>query len=271
VDHEMTRRQVLGMGAAVAGGLVLGSKVAAAAEKAAEKTATKTAEKAAKPTRRVVVWSEGTAPKEVYPNDIRGAIAEGLKSLDGWEVVTATLADPDQGVSEASLKTTDVLFWWGHKNHDNVKDETVQRIVRRVKEEGMGFVSLHSAHFAKPYKALMGTACSWKAYVADGSACKVIVKDAKHPITKGVKDFTLEHTERFSEPYAVPVPEAAPLDGLYTLPNKTTESARMGFCWTIGKGKVFYFQPGHETYPCFFDENVRLIMRNVCLWAAPAK
>ena len=251
------------MGAALTGGLVLGSKLAAAAEKAAGEKAA-----AAKPAHRVIVWSEGTAPKNVYPKDINTAIAEGLKPLDGWEVVTATLTDPDQGVSEESLKTTDVLFWWGHQKHDAVKDEAVQRIVRRVKEEGMGFVSLHSSHFAKPYKALMGTPCSWKAYVADGSACKIIVKDANHPVCKGLKDFTLEHTERFSEPFAIPEPEAAPLDGLYTLPDKSTEKARMGFCWTVGKGKVFYFQPGHETYPCYFDENVRLIMRNVCQWAA---
>ena len=251
----MTRREVLGMGAVLAGGLVIGSKLMAA-EKAAP---------AAK--HKVIVWSEGTAPKEVYPNDIRGAIAEGLKPLDGWEIVTATLTDPGQGVSEEALKTAEVLFWWGHQKHGDVKDETVQRIVRRVKEDGMTFVSLHSSHFAKPYKALMGTPCSWKAYVADGSSCKIIVKDAKHPITQGVKDFVLEHTERFTEPFAVPEPEAVPLDGLYTLPDKSTESARMGFCWKVGKGKVFYFQPGHETYPCYFDKNVQLIMRNVCEWA----
>jgi trehalose utilization protein len=253
VHDGMTRREVLGRGAVLAGGLMLGSKVLAA-------------EKAAPAKRKVIVWSEGTAPEKVYPKDIRGAIAEGLKPLDGWEIVTATLSDPGQGVSEEALKACDVLLWWGHKKHDDVKDETVKRIVQRVKEGGMGFASLHSSHFAKPYKALMGTACSWKAYVADGSACKVTVKDAKHPICKGVKDFNLEHTERFSEPYAVPEPEAVPLDGLYTLPNKTTEAARMGFCWTVGKGKVFYLQPGHEEYPCYFDENIRLILRNTCEW-----
>lgn len=256
MTYGMKRREVLGLGAALAGGIVVGAKVLAA-EKATP---------VAKAARRVVVWSEATAPKSVYPNDINAAIAEGLKPLDGWEIATATLTDPGQGASEESLKKTDVLLWWGHKKHEEVKDETVQRIVRRVKEDGMGFVSLHSSHFAKPYKALMGTPCSWKAYVADGSACKVTVKDPKHPIAKGVKEFNLEHTERFSEPYQVPQPEAVPFDGLYTLPNKTTEQARMGLCWTVGKGKVFYLQPGHEEYPCYFDENIRLILRNVCQW-----
>jgi trehalose utilization protein len=225
--------------------------------------------RAAEARRKVVIWSEGTAPKDVYPKDINTAIADGFKSLEGWEVVTAGLADPDQGISDGLLQSTDVLIWWGHQKHGDVKDALVDRIERRVKEGGMGFIALHSSHFAKPYRRLMGTRCSWREYKADGTSVKIIVKDAQHPITRGVKDFELPKIERYSEPFAVPQPEAVPLDGIYTKPNGETEPGRMGLCWTVGKGKVFYFTPGHETYNDFFRDEVRLILRNAVMWAAP--
>ena len=263
----MTRRTVLGMGAAVAGGLLLKGKAAAAE---------------AQPKRRALIWSEGTAPKDPYPKDIRGAIADGFaKDLPDWEAVTATLTDPDQGVAADALAKTDVLLWWGHKLHAKVTDETVQRIVKRVKDEGMGFIALHSSHFAKPYKALMenivgarvlpGALCSWREYKADGTSVDIIVKLPDHPIVKGVKNFSLPKIERYGEPFAVPTPEAVPLDGLYHKPDGSKEPGRMGLCWTVGKGKVFYFTPGHETYPDFFHAQVRLIMRNAVEWAAPKK
>jgi trehalose utilization protein len=220
--------------------------------------------------RRVVVWSEGTAPKNVYPNDINGAIAESLKKdLPAWEVITATLKDPDQGVSDERLNGTDVLIWWGHKQHDDVKNELVDKIFKRVNEQGMGFIALHSSHFAKPYKKLMGTRCTWGEYVADGTSVKITVADKKHPIVKGVKDFALPAIERYGEPFAVNKPDAVPLMGEYTKPDGTKAPGRMGLCWTIGKGRVFYFTPGHETYDDFFRPEVKLIMKNAVAWAAP--
>jgi trehalose utilization protein len=223
--------------------------------------------------RLVVVWSEGTAPKNVYPNDINGAIAEGLKTLDGWEIVTASIDQPEQGLPEELLNKTDVLIWWGHKKHKQVEDALVAKIVKRVKEDGMGFISLHSSHFAKPNKALMGTACSWGRYTTDKdkTSLDVVVKTPTHPIAKGVKDFHLKNTERYSEPYAVPEPEAVVFDGVYNKEGGEKENARQGLCWTIGKGRMFYFQPGHETYPHFFDPNVCQLLRNAVEWAAPQK
>jgi trehalose utilization protein len=251
MNEDISRRRVLAFGTMTAGQLWLGRTTRAAESK-----------------RRVLVWSEGTAPKNVYPNDINGAVAEGLQSLPGWEVVTAALADPDQGVSEESLKKTDVLIWWGHQRHGQVKDELVKRIVQRVKEEGMGFIALHSSHFSKPLKQLLGTPCSFSEYVCDGSSVKVIVQEKNHPIAQGISDFSLDKTERYGEPYQVPEPAAVVFDGLYSRPDGSTEKSRQGLTWTVGKGKVFYFQPGHETYPHFFDENVRKIMRNAVVWAA---
>jgi len=221
--------------------------------------------------RCAVVWSEGTAPKAVYPNDINGAIAEGLKGLKGWEVVTANLSDPDQGLPDELLNRADVLIWWGHQRHDQVQDELVNKIDKRVREDGMGFISLHSSHFAKPNKKLMGTACSWGAYVGDSTTLQVTVKDPKHPIAKGVKAFTIVHNERYSDPYAVPKPDSVVFDGVASLKDGGVDPSQQGFTWQVGKGKFFYFQPGHETNPVFFDENVKKIMINAVKWAAPKK
>ena len=220
-----------------------------------------------KPT--VVVWSEGSAPKAVYPNDINGAIAEGLACLDGWEVVKASIDDPEQGLPDELLQRCDVLIWWGHVKHGKVSDELVAKVVKRVKEDGMGFISLHSSHFAKPNKALMGTACTWGAYLGDSTTLNVTVKEPSHPIAAGVKDFEVIHHERYSEPYAVPEPQAVVFEGVHTLRDGGKDPSRVGLCWQIGKGKFFYFQAGHETNPIFLDANVRKIMANAVLWAAP--
>ena len=217
----------------------------------------------------VVVWSEGTAPKNIYPNDICGAVAEGLKELKDWEVVEARISDPNQGLPDELLKRTDVLIWWGHRRHEQVSNALVDKIYSRVKDDGMGFISLHSSHFAKPYKKLMGTPCSWKEYVTDSNTLKIAVKDSTHPIAKGIGEVTIVHSERYSEPFAVNAPVSVVFEGTYTLNNGSTDTSRQGLTWEVGKGKVFYFQPGHETNPVFFDANIRRIMRNAVEWAAP--
>jgi trehalose utilization protein len=257
VHKEVPRRAFLFIAAATAAGLVL-----------IMNTGTARAEKA--PAKRcVVVWSEGTSPKNVYPNDICGAIAEGLKELKGWEVVEARLSDANQGLPDELLNRTDVLIWWGHRKHDQVSNILVDKIVSRVKDEGMGFIALHSSHFARPYKKLMGTPCSWQAYLSDSNTLKVIVKDPNHPIARGVGEFTIIHNERYSEPFAVPTPKEVVFEGMYTLNNGATDTSRQGLTWEVGRGKVFYFQPGHETNPVFFDPNIRRIILNAVEWAAP--
>ena len=261
---EISRRRLLGLGVAAAGGLALGKSAQGAAARGM-------AAARGGGMRTVVVWSEGTAPKNVYPNDINGAIAEGLKkSLTGWDVVVAGLSDPDQGVPDSLLAKCDVLIWWGHKKHGQVKDDLVAKIVKRVKDEGMGFIALHSSHFAKPNKALMGTECSWGAYKGDAKTLKVHVKDPNHPIAKGIKDFTIAHSERYSDPYAVPEPQSVVFDGVHELKDGTNDPSRVGLCWQIGKGRMFYLQAGHETNPVYYDKNIQRIMRNAVEWAAPA-
>ncbi len=260
IHQPITRRTALRLGATVAAGVLTRIDLLAADSK-----------------RRVVVWSEGSVNEDpnsesakVYPNDVNTAIAEGLKPLDakGWEIVKASLNDPDQGISDERLEGTDVLIWWGHKKHDKVKDELVTKIANRVKDGKMGFIGTHSAHFSKPLKRILGTACSWREYKLDGTTVDISVKEPTHPICKGVHNFTIP-IERYGEPFAVPEPESVPLEGLYHRPDGKTEPARMGLCWTIGKGRVFYFTPGHETYPDYLRPQVQRIFINAVQWAAP--
>ena len=255
----LSRRTALALGATAAAGVLVAPSLWAAGGK-----------------RRVVVWSEGTAnvdeaSKKVYPHDVNTTIAEGLKPLEakGWEIVTASLNDADQGLGDERLNSTDVLIWWGHTRHGDVKNELVNKIDERVRAGKMGFIGTHSCHFAKPFKKLMGTACSWREYVADGTSVEIIVKEPNHPICQGVQNFKLPKIERYGEPFAVPTPEAVPLDGIYTKPDGTTQPGRMGLCWTVGNGKVFYFTPGHETYDDYYRPEVRRIFVNAVQWAAP--
>ena len=217
----------------------------------------------------VVVWSEGTAPKEIYPGGINGAVAAGLLvDLPGWEVVSCGQDDPDQGLPDHVLERTRVLVWWGHERHDSVDDGLVSRIVRRVREDGMGFIALHSSHFAKANRQLMGTPCSWRAYLHDSVTLTVTVADPMHPIAAGVHDFVIDHHERYSAPYAVPEPGAVVFEGVASLKDGGRDASQQGLCWTVGKGRLFYFQPGHETSPVFTDENVRRVVANAVRWAA---
>ena len=220
----------------------------------------------------VVVWSEGTAPKSVYPTDINGAIAEGLKAselMKDWDVVVANLSDPEQGLPDALLAKADVLVWWGHKKHGDVKDDLVAKIEKRVKGEGMGFIALHSAHFAKPNKRLMGTPCTFAAYKGDNRETTVKVSMPDHPISKGVKaEFTVGNDERYSDPYAVPPTDQIPFVGIQVHKDGVNEDAKMGFCWNVGNARYFYFQLGHETNPIYFDPEIKKIMANAVIWAA---
>ena len=276
MSNTLSRRSFLAASSVGAGALLLPGPMARGAEAGKAKPC-------------VVCWSEGTAPKNVYPKDINTAVAEGLReSLPGWEVVVAGIGQPDQGLPDALLNRCDVLVWWGHKRHSNVANALTDKIVKRVKEDGMGFVSLHSAHFAKPNIKLMsqmktdpellkkvrprGRVAAWGTYRGDSIDLTITVKKPDHPIAKGLPaKFTFKHSERYSDPYAVPKPEAVVFVGDATLKDGKIDTSQQGFCWTIGNGRMFYFQPGHETNPVFLDKNVRKIMANAVTWAGPRK
>jgi trehalose utilization protein len=218
---------------------------------------------AAKPV-RVLLWSEQTEPREVYPKGISGALHEHLETLPGVEARTATLTDPDAGVPESVLDGTDVLIWFGHRKHRDVPDEAVQRIVRLVREHGMGFIGLHSAHFSKPLKRLLDATGAWSSYVNVGTPEQVWVVLPDHPIAQGLCDFTIPRTELYTEPFEVPEPEAVILEGTWSTGHRSREC----MAWSLDKGRLVYIQTGHEEYPIFRMPEVQTLVANAVQWAA---
>jgi trehalose utilization protein len=213
---------------------------------------------------RVLVWSEGTAPKAAYPHDINDAVATALKADFNLNVRTATFTDAAQGLSEESLTSTDVLIWWGHLLHRNVQDVNVERVMRHVRERGMGLVPLHSAHMSKPFTQLIGAPGfigGWE-HDAGPENLKVVAPD--HPVAKGVSDFVIEDEEMYDEPFEIGTPDTVVFHS--TFPNG--KQIRSGLAYQIGKGRIFYFRPGHEENPTFYRPDVQRIIRNAVYWTA---
>ncbi|MBM7783962.1 ThuA domain-containing protein [Tenggerimyces flavus] len=216
---------------------------------------------------RVLVWSEHTAPRDMYPNDINGAVADGLRKDDRLEVSIAEYVDPDQGVSEETLAQTDVLAWWGHMLHRQVTDETVDRIERHVKERGMGFLALHSSHMAKPFTRLIGDDGRIGGVKHDAGPEQIKVLAPDHPIAKGITDFAIDDEEMYDEEFGCGTPDTVVFHS--TFPGG--HEFRSGCAYQIGNGRVFYFRPGHEENPTYYRDDVQLILNNAVHWAAPSK
>lgn len=218
---------------------------------------------------RVLVWNEffheqeEENVREIYPDGIHNQIASFLK-CDDIEVETATLYDENCGITEERLANTDVLIWWGHMKHSMVPDEIAKMVHKKVLE-GMGFIALHSAHLSKPFTYLMGTSCylGWR---DDGDKERVWVCNPAHPIVKGIGRYIeLEHDETYAEPFGIPEPDQTVMIGSY----EGGEVFRSGCCYNRGNGKVFYFQPGHESYPIYYHKDIQTVIKNAVYWAAP--
>jgi len=218
---------------------------------------------------RVTVWNEYWQEKtdsrvaEIYPDGIHVTLAAAL-SKKGLQVRTATLDEPEQGLTNAVLDATDVLVWWGHKAHNEVADAVVERVQRRVLN-GMGLIVLHSGHFSKLFMRLMGTSCNLK-WRESGDYERLWVVAPEHPIAVGLDEYVeIEHEETYGEPFEVPPPETLVFVSWFS----GGEVFRSGCCYTRGLGKVFYFRPGHETLPTYHLPNVQHIIANAVRWAAP--
>ena len=218
----------------------------------------------------VTIWNEYRHEKsdenvaKLYPNGLHAAIGEFLSKNDDMKITLAALDDPDQGLPDEVLNNTDVLLWWGHMNHGEVKDDLVERIRQRVYVGGMGFIALHSAHHSKPFRAIVGTTGNllW------GDNQKEIIWNImpSHPIAAGIAaHFELPEEELYAEPFQIPQPDAHIFEGWY----EHGYVFRTGCTFLRGAGRVFYFQPGHETCPSFYDANVQRIITNGVRWAAP--
>lgn len=214
---------------------------------------------------RIVTWCERTEPAAVYPTGINGAVADQLRAMGDTIVHTAHIDEPDQGVSEARLAETDVLFWWGHGRHNDVRDDTVERITRHVRERGMGLVVLHSGHHSKILKALLGTSCDLGGWREDGKPVRFYVIEPSHPIAAGLDGmFTIPEDEMYAERFDVPPPD----DLVFIASYAGGEVFRGGCCWKVGNGRVFYFSAGHQTHPVYQQPVVGTVLRNAARWAA---
>ena len=213
---------------------------------------------------RILCWSEWSEPKEVYPKGIHGEIAGYLNTLPGMKAGAAQLDDPEQGLNERSLADSDVLVWFGHVRHDDVSEESVRRVVARVTEGGMGFVPLHSSHMSRPLAALLGTTGHIAGWREEEEWQRVEVRAPDHPVAAGVTDFMVPHDEMYAEPFDIPEPDALVFYSYF----QGGEEFRSGCAWTRGKGRIFYFQPGHETLPVFRQPEIRRVIVNAVKWTA---
>jgi trehalose utilization protein len=219
---------------------------------------------------KVTVWNEfrheksHAKVKEIYPKGMHEAIASHLRKSPDLKVQTATLDGPEHGLTESVVKETDVMIWWGHVAHHEVKEEIVDR-VHKAALAGMGMVVLHSGHFSKIFKKLMGTSCDLKWREADEREILWVTRPG-HPIVQGIDDhFTIPAEEMYGEYFDIPEPECTFLVSSFT----GGEVFRSGCTWTRGAGKIAYFRPGHETYPTYHDKNVLKVIENAVRWAAP--
>jgi trehalose utilization protein len=218
---------------------------------------------------RVTIWNEGRheqvheAVRKVYPDGMGNTIAKGIQEY-GFTTRVATFDDPEHGLTEDVLKQTDVLTWWGHMLHDQVQDEIVDRVQKYVLN-GMGLIVLHSGHESKIFKRLMGTTCDLKWREATDTE-RLWVSDPGHPIVEGIGDYIeLPQEEMYGEPFYIPAPDSQVFISWF----EGGEVFRSGACWTRGRGKIFYFRPGHETYPTYHNKQVIRVIANGIKWAAP--
>lgn len=217
---------------------------------------------------RVTVWNEGVHEKThaevaaVYPNGIHEALAAPLRE-QGLTVRTATLEEPQHGLTQEVLDNTDVLLWWGHMAHDRVEDEIVERVYQRVMQ-GMGLIVLHSAHFSKIFRKLMGTTCDLK-WREIGEKERLWVVSPGHPIAAGLGEYIeLAHEEMYGEHFDIPAPDELVFVSWF----QGGEVFRSGCAYNRGLGKVFYFRPGHETFRTYYQADIQRVIYNAVLWAA---
>ncbi len=219
---------------------------------------------------RVVVWGENVHEQEqqevrdLYPRGMHGAIKEGIEEHLGRRAVvrTATLQDPEHGLTEEVLRDTDVLVWWGHAAHDQVADDVVDRIQRHVLA-GMGLLVLHSGHWSKIFGRLMGTTCTLRWRSKDDREI-VWTVDPTHPIARGVPHpFIIPAQEMYGEFFDVPAPDELVFLSTFS----GGEVFRSGMTYRRGYGRIFYFSPGDQDYPVYHQQEVRRVIANAVEWA----
>lgn len=220
---------------------------------------------------KVTVWNEYRHERHnehvasIYPEGIHNAIAGYLKKNDTFEVKTAVLDDPDHGLTDEVLDNTDVLIWWGHLAHDEVRDDIVDKVRDKVLN-GMGLIVLHSGHGSKIFQRLLGTRTGALKWRDDGEKERLWVIEHGHPIVEGLGEYIeIPKEEMYGERFEIPAPDELVFISWF----EGGEVFRSGCCYRRGKGKLFYFRPGHETFPIYHHTDVLKVISNAARWAAP--
>ena len=209
------------------------------------------------------IVNEGKRIHEVYPNGLMAPICDALKQYPDLDVTYTTMYEPDFGLPDELLERTDVLIWWAHLAHDRIPDQLADKIVQRI-QKGMGFIALHSAHKSKPFMRALGTSgtLKWR----EGDFCRIWTVSPTHPIAWGIpENIELLEEEMYGEVFDIPKPD----DIVFLSWFRGGEVFRSGCTWTRGYGKIFYFQPGHETSPSYNNPDIQRIICNAVHWAAP--
>ena len=219
---------------------------------------------------QVTVWNEYRHEKKdsnvakIYPEGIHRPIAKYLEEQSDLNIRTATLDEPEHGLTDDVLTHTDVLIWWGHMAHEEVDDVVVEKVYQCILS-GMGLIVLHSGHFSKIFRKLMGTTCNLK-WREVGERERLWVVEPGHPIVSGLGPYIeISSAEMYGEHFDIPQPDTLIFISWF----EGGEVFRSGLCYHRGKGKIFYFRPGHETYPIFYHPEVLKVINNAVHWAAP--
>lgn len=219
----------------------------------------------------LLVWNENLHETQdekvirIYPDGIHNVIADALrKQVQGSEVRTATLAEPEHGLTEEALAETDVLLWWGHQAHDAVDDAVVERVKTHVLG-GMGLVVLHSGHWSKIFTSLLGTTATLR-WRSSGDRELVWTATPSHPIAEGVPNpIVIAEQEMYGEPFDIPTPD----ETIFISSFSGGEVFRSGVTFTRGRGRIFYFSPGDQEYPVYHHPDIQRVIANGVEWAAP--
>ena len=223
----------------------------------------------------VIVWSDDAggaalvgAAARLHPDGVAATLGTLVQQqLPAASVTVAGLHEPEDGLPDGLLARADVLVWWGHEAHEQVSDLTADRVERRVRD-GLGLVALHSAHYSKVFRRLMGTSCDlqWRENGEDREVIWTV--DPAHPIATGVpQPIDLGGHETYGEPFEIPAPDQLVFISWFT----GGEVFRSGCCFVRGSGRIFYFAPGHETYPVYEHPHIRLVIGNAVSWAGRAR